>query len=154
MMEKEPKSGKDSYYSMESLIKEAITSLNQMPGSTFNEIHKYIQRKTNDANKDTVINAMKKMRKTGLIIQMKCYFRLPYKVICHSIKEQIGVNKKIISESNENNENEPKKQKPDSKKINTKKKVHCYKKDNGKAKKKEEQKRIFRQAPNKKERKK
>ena len=64
---------------IEAMIKKAITTLNEIPGSTFNSIKKYVNDMYGKTAEEKVLNTMKVMKKKGRLMQIKYYFRLPIK---------------------------------------------------------------------------
>ena len=130
----EPKS------SIESMIKEAIISLSESPGSTLNSISEHIKGNSAKFLKSEVLEGMKKMRKTGMIIQIKCYFRLPHKELNQEIRRRKAKAKFAIAQLNSTIEGRVKEEVLES---NFKRKNGNSKKVKGKIKK-----RIFKLAPN------
>eukprot|EP00826_Nyctotherus_ovalis_P013922 TRINITY_DN13832_c0_g1_i1.p1 TRINITY_DN13832_c0_g1~~TRINITY_DN13832_c0_g1_i1.p1 ORF type:complete len:138 (-),score=28.75 TRINITY_DN13832_c0_g1_i1:39-452(-) len=80
-MEQRLKNKQKSQSSVEALIKQAIISLKETPGPTFTSIAEHIKGKQRNVGRKEVLEAMKKMRKAGQVVQIKCYFRIPAKEI-------------------------------------------------------------------------
>ena len=80
-MKKKANNNAKSHPSIEAIIKQTIVLLKEIPGSTLNSIAEYIKGKWNNIGKEAVLEAMKKMRRKEQLIQIKCYFRVPNKVI-------------------------------------------------------------------------
>ncbi len=77
--------------SIEVLVKDALISLSETPGSTFNSILDYLKIKYKEITKSKVLAAMKKMRKKGKLIQIKYWFRLAPKQVSIELKKHSNV---------------------------------------------------------------
>eukprot|EP00826_Nyctotherus_ovalis_P055870 TRINITY_DN7469_c0_g1_i11.p1 TRINITY_DN7469_c0_g1~~TRINITY_DN7469_c0_g1_i11.p1 ORF type:complete len:150 (+),score=42.49 TRINITY_DN7469_c0_g1_i11:236-685(+) len=75
------KSKQKASSSTQTLIKQSIAALKEMPGSTFNSILEYIKGKWGNVRREEVLDTMKRMRRTGELIQIKYYFRTPRKEV-------------------------------------------------------------------------
>ena len=72
--------------SYETMIKNAIIALREVPGSTFSSIQNYILTHWKGIDKNNVLMCMKRMRKNEQLLQIKYWFKLSAKELAKEYK--------------------------------------------------------------------
>ena len=80
-MSRECSRNRKSTGSVESAIKDAIVTLNEIPGSTFSSVLDFVKIARRGTSKEVLLSVMKRMRKKRQLIQIKYWFRLPQKPV-------------------------------------------------------------------------